>query len=292
MHPERKAICPLFNFQIPEVSTGRPHEEAMKYLRMLRRKCEEGIEVLDNVRIRRIRKEDLEGVRKWGMVAYYADIFSRINASTFVIEIPQRDLDMKEIESKIHNILLAMRLHKMGSVYCMIMWFLENSKYDMKLAILDTHVSDMMGGQYYVEIGEFQEIRKLAEQIDKIDLDKRKSFRIACGRFSRAYEEHREDEILIDFMIAFEALFLRGERAPSNTGQFIGLGCSVLLGNNDREREEINNFLIKAYNIRNKIVHGSEYKTPIQINNEDYSMRDFVLKLQQYLSESIRKLLH
>jgi len=218
MHPKKKAICPLFNFQIPEVSIGGHHEEAMEYLKMLREKFEEGIEVLDDVRIRRIRKEDLEGIKKWGMVHYYSDIFSRINTSTFVIEV-------------------------------------------------------------------------LAEQIEKIDFDKRKSFRIACERFNRAYEEHREDEILIDFMIAFEALFLRGERAPSEKGQFIGLGCSILLGNNEKEREEINNFLIKAYNMRNRIVHGSEYKTPIQINNEDYGMRDFILKLQQYLSESIRKLI-
>jgi len=257
---------------------------------MLREKFEEGIEVLDNIRIRRIKKEDLEGIRKWGMVDYYADIFSRINtSSTFAIEVLQKDLDAKEIGLKIYKLLLAMRLHKIGSVYCRIMWFLENSKYDT-LAILDTHVSEMMG-QYFIEINEIQQIRKLAEQIEKTDFDKRKSFRIACERFNRAYEEHKEDEILIDFMIAFEALFLREERAPSNTGQFIGLGCSILLGNNDKEREEINNFLIKAYNIRNKIVHGSEYKTPIQINNEDYSMRDIILKLQQILSESIRKLL-
>jgi len=112
MHPKKKAICPLFNFQIPEVSIGGHHEEAMEYLKMLREKFEEGIEVLDDVRIRRIRKEDLEGIKKWGMVHYYSDIFSRINTSTFVIEVLQKDLDAKEIELKILKLLLAMRLHK------------------------------------------------------------------------------------------------------------------------------------------------------------------------------------
>lgn len=144
---------------------------------------------------------------------------------------------------------------------------------------------------YSVRIDEIEGIKRLACRINKIDFNKRKSLRITCERFSRSFVEHREDEKIIDFMIAFESLFLKGKTVPSNTGQFIGLGCSMLLGKNDKEREEINEFLVEAYKIRNKIVHGSELVTPITIHNETWEMEDFISQLREYLIESIKKLM-
>jgi hypothetical protein len=85
------------------------------------------------------------------------------------------------------------------------------------------------------------------------------------------------DEKIIDFMIAFEALFLRGN--TSNKGLVIGTACSLLLGKTDEEREEIYDFFVKAYALRNKIVHGSQI---------DFTgINDTVLKLKGYLRKAI-----
>ena len=60
-HPKRKAVCPLFNFRISEVLIGRiSHGNTMYYFKKLGEKFEKGIEILDNVRIRRINSQDLE----------------------------------------------------------------------------------------------------------------------------------------------------------------------------------------------------------------------------------------
>lgn len=124
---------------------------------------------------------------------------------------------------------------------------------------------------------------------------KRKERRVICPKCGKSGSLHlkraRGDEKIIDCLIALEALFLKGKKDPSNTGLYIGLGCSMLLGRNEKEREEINEFLVKAYNIRNRFVHGSEFITSINTNNELYEIGDFILQLQEYLRESIKRLM-
>jgi hypothetical protein len=46
-------------------------------------------------------------------------------------------------------------------------------------------------------------------------------------------------------------------RAPGSTGTAIATACSMLLGKTDIERNEIYDFLMETYRLRNKIVHGS-----------------------------------
>lgn len=291
--PIVKAICPLFNFQISEVLVGNhTREETMEYFNSLRKRLEQGIEILDNVKIRRIKKEDFDRIKKFGISPPMAGIFSEINKRTFVIEVLHKEFDSKKSELIIYKVLLGLRLYKAEGVFCKVIWFEKNSKVNT-LTILDSPLPDSIGYEpYVIEINEVDKIKKLANRIDRINFGKRNSLRIACERFSRSYEEHREDEQIIDFMIAFEALFLKG-RAPPKTGQYIGLGCSMLLGKNDKERQEISEFLVKAYNIRNRIVHGSEFITQIQmqIDNQEYDIHDLLFQLREYLRESIKKLM-
>ena len=290
--PSVKAICPLFNFQISEVLVGNyTHEETMGYFNALRKRLEQGIKILDDVRIRRIREEDFNRIKKSGFFPSRTEIFSRIGRRTFVIEVMQREFDAKKIELIIYKILLSLRLYKAQDVFCKVIWFEKKSKVNI-LTILDSPLPDLIGyDPYVIEIHEVGKIKKLAKRINKINFGRRNSLRIACERFSRSYEEHREDDEIIDFMIAFESLFLKGKTAPSNAGQFIGLGCSMLLGKNGKEREEINEFLVEAYKIRNKIVHGSEFITSIKIHRKTWKIEDFVSQLQKYLRESIMRLM-
>jgi len=95
-------------------------------------------------------------------------------------------------------------------------------------------------------------------------------------------------------MIAFEALFLKGERGVPSKGKLIAVACSTLLGKNEEEREEIKQTLVKAYSIRNCIVHGSEYPRMEQDDKGDVyvdTLPDLVSKVEDYLRESIIKLL-
>ena len=293
MHNESvvKAICPLFNFKISEALIGNhTRGETRKYFSRIRKTIEEGFQLLNNIKIRRIEEKDLDNIKKYGISPSMAGIFSRINPRTFVIEILLKKVEIKKTLLKIYKVLLAMRLHKPDDIFCKVIWFEKKSKVKT-LTIIDSPLPDRRGLPYSLEVDEIEEIKELANKVDKINFDNRHSLRLACERFSRSYEEHREDERIIDFMIAFEALFIRGKRAPSRIGLYIGLGCSMLLGENDKEREEIYEFIVKAYNIRNRIIHGSEFITSIQIDDKEYEIEEFILQLQKYLGESIKKLI-
>jgi len=82
-------------------------------------------------------------------------------------------------------------------------------------------------------------------------------------------------------MIAFEILFLKGEKTKDQVGIVIAVGCSMFLGKNDKEREEIRQVLTKAYSIRNKIVHRIEFHEPIKADRE-YTLAELVYKVEEY----------
>jgi hypothetical protein len=65
----------------------------------------------------------------------------------------------------------------------------------------------------------------------------------------------------------------------------------MLLGTDQKERDDIKQFFKLTYNIRNKIIHGSEFETPVRINSQEYQISDISSQLQEYLRGSIKKLL-
>jgi len=294
-----KAIVPLFYFDISQIIVRKMiADKIIEYYGREEEKIRKGIEIVENIRIRRIKREDINKIGEFpsvDLIGQYEPYFSKINDETFVIEIlskDEKDLE-NNIEKIINKILLAMRIYKPISVFCKIAWFLENDNVT-GFAIFDSHLPAIDKIFFLNTLSEFDEIKKigkLVKKIEEINFDKRRSFRIAFSRFNRAYEEYIEDEIIIDFMIAFEALFVKKEIAGSSIKEKIVNGCSNLLGENDQEKKEIKNFLEKAWSMRNCIVHGSEFETPIQIGKRKYETRDFILQLQQYLSDSLKKLI-
>jgi hypothetical protein len=279
-----KAICPLFNLQIDGVLYGEhTREEAAEYFKALGQLREQGFEVFDKVKIRQLSHSDIDHIQKSGLINLLGEVRDLITTQTFLIEIPDisKDENPRETERKIYKLLLALRLYKAEGVpFCKVIWYEEKSM-ATSLTIINPPIP-WKRDIYLLKTEEIEDFRRMANLVNNIDFESRKSLTIACERFSRSYEERRVDERIIDFMIGFESLFLKGKASTANIGRFIGLGCSMLLGRNDTERAKINDFLVEAYAIRNKIVHGSESVTSVK--------EDFILQLQSYLRESIKKL--
>ncbi|MHC3130307.1 MAG: hypothetical protein IBV52_09560 [Candidatus Bathyarchaeota archaeon] len=81
------------------------------------------------------------------------------------------------------------------------------------------------------------------------------------------------------------------ETWPQFEKKIIAIACSTLLGKNNEEREEIKDYLSRAYSMRNCIVHGSDISetNPFELVEEISERRDFVntsLKELQTLSYS------
>jgi len=294
-----KVICPLINFQIPWDFLAVPHgmttEETKKLFKERREKVVKGINLIDGVKIRYISKEDLEDLKTYPF-PYPSDMRGLISPRMFVLEKQTKVekgqvLDLREV---MQNIILSLRLLKEGLVFGSFTFYVLMSK--------KRHVTSWSYEQdrprsaipYVLDFEEVTKLRKIVRKIQGIDFSKRKSLDLACRRFQRAYEERDAEDKLIDLMIAFEALFLKGERGVPSKGKLIAVACSTLLGKNEEEREEIKQSLVEAYSIRNCIVHGSEYsRLEPYDKGEVYldTLPDLVSKVEDYLRESIKKLL-
>lgn len=288
-----KVLCPLLNFKIQNVLMGKTKltkEETMNLFREREKKLVEGIEIFDGIKARRISKEDFEDLNAPLFSAPHR--FRRISAQIFVLEkyITVENGHDFSLDQIMRNIALALRLLRKGYVSGSYVFYILVSE-ERRLTSWSTEEEPREPEEYMYGLNydEIPALKKLVKKIQSVDFEKRKSLHLACKRFQRAYEESNAEDKLIDFMIAFEALFLRGEKAVS-TGQIIAIACSTLLGKTDAEREEISQLLTEAYSIRNYIVHGSEYK---KMKSDDaFYIEDFVSNVEDYLRESIKKLLN
>jgi hypothetical protein len=268
-HKVGLTICPLFNFELKEES-------------------EQEFQISDQIRLRRMKTDELAKMKKLPFSYFLGESYALLNVQTFVFEI--KSDNFQDADRLVYEVLLAMRLFKTGSVFCKHFWILENSKIRQFFSI--NPPIPWAKSNYLLSIDEIDEIKKLLEKIIQIELGKNKSFRVVCERFSRSFEERRDNDKVIDLAIAFESLFTDENTSRSNVmGELIGLGCSMLIGTNQKERDEIKQFLIKAFTIRNKIIHGSEVKTPLIINNQKYQMSDVSSQLREFLRASIKKLI-
>ena len=194
------------------------------------------------------------------------------------------------------NTVLSLRLLKKGHVSGNCIFYVLVSEKRKRFASVEwscegAHLGakPWILGKYVLHFEEIPALKEILQKIQSIHFVERKRLRLTCKRFQRAYEEDDFEDRLIDFMIAFEALLVRKEIPGSHFGQKIANGCSDVLGKNNEEREEIRSFLSEACYIRNRIVHGAEYRKPRV--DKKYGMFEFILKIEDYLRKSIKKLL-
>ena len=115
--------------------------------------------------------------------------------------------------------------------------------------------------------------------------DDRRMF-IALERFNLAYEKKRFEDNIIDYVIAFEALF--GTKEKRRIGMRIELKSGFLVGDSKEKITEIYKFMRDLYDLRSSIVHGDEIKIPMKIGKEDY-YSDY--RLRSDIIEIFRKII-
>lgn len=248
----------------------------------------EGVELVDDVRIRLVSKEDIECLKS-SLFGSPNDLLKLISTKTYLLEQDLIEEQSHEFKSDklMRNIVLAINLFKEGYTHGDDVFYFEESQ-KRELAGWSREgplvAAKEMGLVYVLDLEEMPKLRQFVKKFINMDFTKRKSLNLACNRFQRIYQEYNVEDQLIDCMIAFEALFLKGERHAQSRGRIIAIACSTLLGRNNQEREEIKNTLKSAYSMRNTIIHGGEY-------NKDLNPFEIVEDISEYLRESIIKFL-
>lgn len=282
-----KVICPLYGFQIQRgfmVPVGMPNDKVTQVLNARIKQLAEGIELFDGIKVRGVSREDIEDFSRkpWRFLLPRGTV---ISSDMFVLEkfILKEGVPDLELAQSMRNIVLAMRLLKRGHVsFQNIFFILMDEKRQLNAWTHEGRIGSQFDG-YILDFDEIPHLQEMVKKVQGLDFDKRKSLRLACRRFQHAYEEEDFEDKLIDFMIAFEALFVKGGKGEKS--QIISAACSMLLGKTDKEREKIRIHLMNAYTVRNKVVHGQEY------DKKKYDLFQIVPVIGDYLRESIKKLL-
>lgn len=103
--------------------------------------------------------------------------------------------------------------------------------------------------------------------------------------FSKMYEAGPYEDRLVNCMIGFEALILRGEKEVREKKTPLALAVSMLIGENSKEREKVKAIFKEAYKTRNDIVHGK------YLRKSKLEIATLCWETEDYLRRSIRKLL-
>jgi len=243
----------------------------------------------DGIKIRRISREELSNINKW--VA--GDIFKKRDEIQITIEytydenefrMPEDADEWTQIahqaatafcEKKFIEIVALLRLFKDGDFHNPLenfqVPFWDNAGQGIHYNVCDRRIPE--DSNYILEREEVENFKEFYNKSLRFS-DDRRMF-IALERFNLAYEKKRCEDNIIDYVIAFEALF--GTNEKSRIGMRIELKSGFLVGDSKEEITEIYKFMRGVYDLRSRIVHGDEIKIPMKIGKEDY-YSDYQLK--------------
>jgi hypothetical protein len=172
------------------------------------------------------------------------------------------DTPAQENKRIFDEVISALRLIKPGTVGCNFIltetldWNPTGCRY-----ISYGNFKHPYRGEYHLEkdeVPDFKEFfKKLENKPDFLDIPLR--------YFNYAYTRERTEDKLIDYMIAFEGLFIEGE---VELRYRLSLRVAAFLGKDRKEKGKIFTRMKKAYDLRSKIVHGSGYSKNIEIIGE------------------------
>ncbi len=113
-------------------------------------------------------------------------------------------------------------------------------------------------GQVYSLMGkEVEEFKIFWNWFKEINLEQAAPFSVAIRRFNYAYERNKLEDKLVDYMVAFEALFFK----KGEMGEFrhkLAVRVSRLLNGGYGDRKNRMGQMLDFYDKRSKVVHGEE----------------------------------
>ena len=251
----------------------------------------DGVQLAPHLRLRFSSKEDTKLLSNYpneplSPIQYCLDRYV-IECSFEIQDKTKKSEATDKIHECIFDTVTGLRLLKRGYIDSnTILWVEE--KESGKHASLEWQrtIPSTFAVPYYLRTDEILKLTRLIGKISKFDFERWKSFKIALGRFENSYYDTEEEDKLIDYMISFEALFTEGEGRSQR--DVIPVACSMLLGKKQKEREKIQDTLDYAYNIRNAIVHGADFKQKLR---KEQNFSEFVVEVEELLRRSIKQLL-
>jgi len=247
------------------------------------------IELSENLDLRPINNDDKAVLSLPRTISLYDK--GRLFSSTHVLEVrvsDEKDAD-KMAHSAVYDAISALRLFKMGKIGTHYYYPKKNRNLEMVgfFGPLNTTQIWYATTLYKLKDEEAESLKNFFTVLRAVRRDNRVEF--ALRWFNSAYSMMTPTDILLNYVISLEALYLSGE---SEKGFRLRTYMTSFLGRNSINRgSEIWTYIKKAYELRGSIVHGNAL-LPNEIKLEEIgkvSIMDFLTKLELYTRESIRE---
>ncbi|MCJ7635413.1 HEPN domain-containing protein [Candidatus Bathyarchaeota archaeon] len=247
------------------------------------------IELSENLDLRPINDDDKALLNLPRTISLYD--LGMLHSSTHVLE--ARILDEGNTEKLAHSVVYdavsALRLFKMAKIGTHY-YYSKKDKHPGLIGFfgpLNTTQIWYMTRTYQLEDEEAKSFKIFFTLFRGVKRDNRIEF--ALRWFNSAYSTMTSTDVLLNYVISLEALYLSGE---SEKGFRLRTYMTSFLSKNSRARAiEIWTYIKKAYELRGSIVHGNAL-LPEEIRLEgigEVSILDFLMKIEFYTRESIRK---
>lgn len=216
-------------------------------------------------------------------------LYWKLNTSKRVLE-NEEEFDSpgeyQNYENTVRKIVTALRLFKAGDIgFRRIIrrykgWLSHEGS-------IHTSVMKHFWNPYRLELGELDNFRLLLDLI--LNAPDNSAFELALERLNDAVERQKSYDSLIDYMIAFEAIFLlKGDRKKTTLSK----RTAIMITEKDSGFENIFRRMRLAYDLRNSIVHGDSREELNEIlQKTGSSKREFVNEIGEYLRKSIKQYL-
>jgi len=202
----------------------------------------------------------------------------KIQSEEMVIEWRHEKLeDATNINNPLFKVFYALRLFKEGPVFIKYLYTVDEERNQLvkssNFVVPDTYMDYHQVYNYELIAEESQSVKEIFELLN-IEKSLERSIDLWLDRFNSTYYSKPARDVLLDIMIAFEALFLKDYHGYRKA-EALAIACSMLLGKTSAERKTIRATLLRFYQIRNNIVHGSDYDS-IEIKENFYTLRNYL----------------
>lgn len=252
----RRATMPLFNFQSDL----------------------DKIELGSNLWIREITRNQVESLQ--GRFTKIIDGFEMsLITHALETEILYEPRIVNETHELFRTVVLSLRLFKPGDIYEKVTFFKRKRGHGASVFGWWKLVPyACLSRPYRFADDEVDDFVKFLSRVRSLNINETPDLKIPLHRFNKSYDDPLEEKF-IDLAIAFES-FVRPNRG--NLGDKVAIGVSMLIGKTPKERKTVRQDIVKAYKVRNEIVHGvvlrvDKDKEKLYYRAEDY-LRRAILK--------------
>jgi hypothetical protein len=184
------------------------------------------------------------------------------------------------------NVLLALRLFKQGFVDTPYEFYLDRTRAIFGCGYSPNLLRNFQKKGYSLMTTETSDFLRLYSNLKGTRRNENWVFPLEM--FSRSYDQDSSEDKIVTFCTALESIFFYGEeKAIEPAGKVIGISVGMLLGRSQKERQEIKEEIVAAYELRNSIVHANLKK----LEKHGSRISRVSDKAEEYLRRSLRKLL-